>query len=142
MKAFAPYLSEGLTRRIDSALACENDYYRGHQNPNEKPEIEWLEFGLFSGANEKALPVAFYLESTQQEKDGSFHIPVKLRYGDRLNWQVATIVVRETGHYVIDDIVFLKDETLNVESRLSEILTIGCNGPKWVGNGEHGMVKN
>src|SRR2546422_11313240 len=40
MKAVAPYLSKTLLRRIELALACENDYYRQHQNPKEKPQIE------------------------------------------------------------------------------------------------------
>ena len=73
MKAVAPYLSKNLLRRIDLALACEDDYHRQHQNPKEKPGIEWFEFGLFTGGNEKVSPTAFDVERTQSEKDEQVH---------------------------------------------------------------------
>ena len=130
MNALTPYLSKGLIRRLDSAQACEDDYYRRRQDPKEKPQMKWFEVGLFSGGNEKALPVAFYVEGSHPEKDGSFRVHVRLRYGGSLNWHVAVIVVRENGHFVVDDVVFLKDETLDVESRLSQLLAVGCDGPR------------
>ena len=137
MKPFAPYLSKSLLYKIDVALACENDYYRQRQNPTEKPEIEWLEFGLFTGGNEKAEPRLFHIERTQSEKDGSSRVNVRLTWGAPSKpwiWRVAAIVVQEDRHFVIDDVIFLKDdETLDVESRLSEILTAGCNGSHWIG---------
>jgi len=138
MKTFAPYLSKSLLHRINLALACEDDYYRRHQRPNEKPPIEWLEFGLFTGGNERVSPRAFHIERTQSEKDGSFRVYLRLTWGLRpLIWHVAAIVVREDGHFVVDDVIFLKDdETLDTEFLLSEYLTGGCDGPRWVGYGE------
>src|SRR5215813_5265295 len=111
MTAVAPYLSKNLLHRIDLALACENDYYRQHQNPKEKPQIEWLEFGLFTGGNEKASPSAFDIERTQSEKDGSFHVHVRLTWGSPSkpwSWRVVAVVVQEDGHFVVDDVIFLK----------------------------------
>jgi hypothetical protein len=139
LKALAPYLSEGLFRRLDLALSCECDYSRQHQDPDEKPEIEWLELGLFSGANEKALPAAFHLERTQPEKDGSFRVYVRLTYGkleSAPDWHVAVFVVREGGHFVVDDVVFLKEDVQDVEPPLSKLLTLGCDGSRWVGYGK------
>ena len=140
MKAVAPYLSKNLLRRIDLALACENDYYRQHQNPKEKPQIEWLEFGLFTGGNEKVSPSAFDVERTQSEKDGSFRVHLRLTWGSPSKpwiWRVVAIVVLEDGHSVVDDVIFLKDENLDdVESRLSETLASGCDGGRWVGYGD------
>ena len=137
MKTFAPYLSKSLLHRIDLALACESDYYRQHQNPKEKPQIEWLEVGLFTGGNEKVSPTAFDVERTQSEKDGSFRVHVRLMWGPPSKpwvWRVVAIVVQEDGHSVVDDVIFLKDEKSgDVESRLSETLASGCNGPPWVG---------
>jgi hypothetical protein len=47
---------------------------------------------------------------------------------------VVAVVVQENGHFVVDDVVFLKDENVDdVESRLSGTLASGCNGPRWVG---------
>jgi hypothetical protein len=140
MKTFASYLSKSLLHRVDLALGCEHDYYRRHQDPNEKPQIEWLEFGLFTGGNEKVSPRAFHVERTQSEKDGSFRVYVRLTWGspaDPWIWRVAAKVVQENGRFVVDDVIFLKDEkTLEDESSLSEILSAGCDGPRWVGYGD------
>ena len=137
MKVLAPYLSKSLLHRIDLARACERDYYRQHQSAKEKPQIEWLEFGLFTGGNEKVSPRAFDVERTQSEKDGSFHVYVRLKWGSPSKpwmWRVVAVVVQEDGHFVVDDVIFLKDENLDdVESRLSETLASGCKGPRWVG---------
>jgi hypothetical protein len=140
MKGIAPYLSKNLLRRMDLALACEGDYYRQHQNPKEKPQIEWLEFGLFTGGNEKVSPSSFAIERTQSEKDGSSHVHVTLTWGSRSKpwiWHVVAVVVQQDGHSVVDDVVFLKDENSDdIESRLSETLISGCSGPRWVGFGD------
>lgn len=147
-KALAPYLSKGLISRIDTALACSGDYLRKHKDPNIKPPLDWLELGLFSGGNERALPAAFHVESTQPEKDGSFRVQVSLTYRDSyetygrpptdentFRWHVDVIVARESGRFVIDDVFFPKD-AWDDESRLSQTLTAGCDGPRWVGYGE------
>jgi len=144
MKAFAPYLSKALLRQIDLAHACEDDYYRYHKDPNLKPPIEWLEFGLFTGGMENAAPGAFRVLGTESEKDGSFRVYVELiiMYGlpahpEPSVWYVATRVVRGNCKFVVDDVVFLKDySTLEDEFRLSQVLKAGCNGPRWVGRGD------
>jgi len=134
---FAPYLSKSLLRRIDLAVACGKDWYRQHPDPNLKPEFAWLEFGLFTGGNEQVAPRAFHVERAQPQKDGSFRVYVRLTWGSPAEpwiWHVAAIAVQENGHFVIDDVIFLKEEkTGEDESRLSEILTAGCNGPRWIG---------
>lgn len=139
MKALAPYLGESLLHRIELAHACEDDYYRHHHNPNLRPPIDWLEFGLFTGGNEKVSPRAFDVERTQSEKDGSYRVYVRLAWGPPSKpwiWRVAAIVVREDGRFKINDVVFLKDETIDSEFRLSKYLTGGCDGSRWVGYGK------
>lgn len=141
MKAFAPYLSKALLGQINLAHACEGDYYRHHPDPNLKPPIEWLEFGLFTGGMEDAAPRAFHLLGTEPQEDGSFRIYVELitMYGLPVHpkpsaWYVAAMVVRENGKFVVDDVIFLKDySTLRSEFRLSQVLRAGCNGARWVG---------
>ena len=70
-----------------------------------KPEMPWLEAGLFSGDNERAGPGTFQIARTESEKAGTFLVYVKLTGGDPPEkpwvWQVAAIVVRENGHFVI-----------------------------------------
>jgi hypothetical protein len=143
MKVFAPYLSKELRNKIDVALACSDDWNRQHPAPPVlKPPFDWLESGLFSGGNEKASPRLFHIERTQFEKDGSFRVYVRLTWGLREKpwiWHVAAIVVRERGRFVIDDVVYLKDEPEDIEMRLSEALADGCNGPHWIGDPDRGV---
>ena len=137
MKVFAPYLSKTLLHRVDVAMACSADEARQHPDPHSKPQIAWLEAGLFSGDDEQASPRTFHIEKKQREKDGSFRVYVRLTWGLRpLIWQVAAIVVRENGRFVVDDVVYLKDENRDVDSRLSEYLSAGCDGTRWVGRGD------
>jgi len=81
MKIFALYLSKALLHRIDLAIACSADEARQHPDPNLKPEIAWLESGLFSGDDERTSPRAFHIERTQREKNGSFRVYVRLTWG-------------------------------------------------------------
>ena len=140
MKVFAPYLSKALLHRIHSATACLDDWYRQNPDPHLKPEIGWLELGYFSGANERASPQTFNLERTQSEKDGSFRVYVKLTRsypdGHPSIWRVAVVVVRENGHFAVNDVIYLKDDVRDAEGRLSEALSSGCDGPRWVGFGD------
>ena len=143
MKVFTPYLSKTLLHRIDLAIACGKDWYRQHPGPTLKPPFAWLESGLFSGQDERTEPNAFVTEKTEPEKDGSFRVRVyvKLNGGTPPEkpwvWQVAAVVVRENGHFVIDDVIYLKDKYNPVDSRLSEVLSGGCDGPRWVGFGDN-----
>lgn len=140
MKIFEPYLSKALLHRIDAAGACYDDWTRQYPDRDLKPPFGWLESGLFSGDDEQASPRDFQIERSQSEKDGSFRVNVRLTWENppapRLIWRVAAIVIREGGHFVVDDVIYLKDEARLAESRLSEYLAQGCDGPRWVGFGD------
>jgi hypothetical protein len=139
MKIFAPYLSTALLHKMDLAIACVNDWYRRNPEPHLKPELGWLELGPFSGDNERGLPQTFHIQRTQSEKDGSFRVYVRLTRiypeGPPSIWRVAAIVIRENGHFEVDDVIYLKDKDYD-EDRLSEDLSAGCEGPRWVGFGD------
>jgi hypothetical protein len=138
MKILAPYLSKALLHKIDSSIACLDDWYRQNPEPHLKPEIGWLELGYFSGENERASPQTYLIEKTQSEKDGSFRVYVRLTraypQGSPSIWRIAAVVIRENGHFVVNDVIYLKDEDYD-EGRLSEGLSAGCDGPRWVGFG-------
>lgn len=140
MKTFAPYLSQRLLHRIDLATVCGADWYRKNPDPHLKPAFSWLELGLFSGGDEQATPSSFVVERTQSEKDGSFRVYVKLTYEEPLErpwiWHVAAIVLHQNGHYVVDDVIYLREPGESAESRLSAALSEGCDGPHWVGFGK------
>jgi hypothetical protein len=142
MKVFASYLSKPLLRRIDLADACSRDWIRQNQGHILKAPFNWAEAGLFSGGDEKASPGDFQIEGIQAETDGSFRVDVRLMWrppDGPGSWRVAALVIQEGGRYVVDDVVFLRDEGSSphapAEWRLSELLTQGCEGPHWVGRG-------
>jgi hypothetical protein len=142
MKVFAPFLSKALLHRVDLATACFEDWNRQHPDPSVKPDFGWFESGLFSGDDEQAEPRSFQIERTESEKDGSFRVYIKLTYGSptvkQWTWQVAAIVVQEHGHFAIDDVIYMKEGPEGrrlIDSRLSEYLSGGCDGARWVGYG-------
>ena len=138
-KTFAPYLSKALLHRIDLALACADDWDRQNPDPNVKPEYAWLELGLFSAGDDEDELRAFQVERTESESDGSFRVVVRLKWGwpPEETWitRVAAILVPENGRLVVNDVVYLKDNGMDVEYQLSKALSDGCDGPHWVGYG-------
>jgi len=137
MKSLSPYLSSSLLHRIAQARACGNDWFRQHPQNDIKPPFAWGEFGLFSGANDRSGPDTFKIEKVESENNGSFRVYIGFTEGNPpekpWTWQVADVVAQEGGRYVIDDVIFLRDKDIDAESRLSEILTKGCDGSRWVG---------
>ena len=132
VKIFAPYLSKALLHRIDLASACFEDWNRQYPDPNLKPDFGWFESGLFSGDDEQALPRDFRIESSESDNDGSFRVYVTLTGEEppapKWTWQVAAIVLRENGHFVVDDVIYRKEGKEGrrlVDSRLSEYLSAG-----------------
>jgi hypothetical protein len=137
VKVFAPYLGKVLLHRIEINVACQNDWDRQNPDPNSKPPF--LEIGLFSGDDLRAEPQAFNIERVQAEKDGTIRVYVKLTHDEPGEspwfWHVAAILRRENGHFVVNDVIYLKDGPQDVDARLSEYLSQGCDGPHWVGLG-------
>ena len=137
MKSLSPYLSSSLLHRISQARACRDDWFRLHPKNDEKAPSTWTEFGLFSGPDDRGHPYAFQIDKTESEDAGSFRVYVRLTEGPAKrpwNWQVAAVVVSRNGQFAINDVIFLRDENIVTESRLSEVLiTRGCDGRRWVG---------
>jgi hypothetical protein len=137
LKAISPFLSNSLLHRIAQTRACANDWFRQHPRNDVKAPFMWGEFGLFSGADDRGWPSSFEIEKMELQDDGSFHAYVKFTEGKPpqrpWTWRVADVETREGGRYVIDDVIFLKDKDDPDDSRLSEILAEGCDGPRWVG---------
>lgn len=140
MTTFAPFLSKALRHQIDQTAACEADWFRQYPQTGMKPGFGWLELGLFSGDGEKAGPSTFQIETTQAEKNGTVRVYVTLTHAESneppWTWQVAAIVRREDGRYLVNDVIYLKDKNNPTDVRLSKLLSQGCNGPHWVGEGQ------
>lgn len=144
--ALSAFLSKGLLRRLDEAQACEDDYLRQHGSEGRKPTFAWLETGIFSGSNEKGLPAAAAVERTQRRKDGSFYVYVQLTYkessetygklpnpSNTFHWGVTAVIIPESGKLFVNDVLFFKDKSNTIESRLSDSFP-GCDGSHWVGD--------
>jgi hypothetical protein len=139
LRIFAPYMSKQLLHSIDLFQGCNADWLRQYPDPQLKAPFGVSESGIFSGVYERTDPTLARIKTTQMEGDGSYRVDVTLTYedppGDRHPWGVAAIVVRENDHYVLNDVIYLKDADLPVESRLSDALSDHCDGPYWKGYG-------
>ena len=139
MRVFAPYLSESLRRKIGQAEACGKDWNRQNGGQLEKAPFAWSEFGIFSGANERTSPATFQIESIHKTRDGSFQVVVGFTYrpGDGPgSWHVTDRVIQEGGRFVLDDVFFPKDDS-GEDATLTGILSEGCEGAHWIGEGGH-----
>jgi hypothetical protein len=159
-KAIWPFLSKRLIQRLEVTRACEADQIRHlkleeeklrREHPDEAKMIAlkpatWDEDGLFSGGNEEGVPAAATISRIESQDNKSSQVYVKLTYretfqtygrspnpADTFSWFVAAVVIFEEGHYLVDDVLFFKEHSTEVETRLSEMLSQGCNGPKWIG---------
>jgi hypothetical protein len=142
MKFFAPSLSKALLHRIDLAKACSADWDRENPEPHLKAKMDST-YRLFSGENWGLDPQSFQIERTQSEKDGSMLVYTILTSEEPLErpntWRVAAVLRNENGKYVIDDVIYVNDSTYDSpdgkppDQRLSEYLSAGCDGPRWIG---------
>lgn len=142
--ALQALLSARLLGQLDSAKACERDYYRQHPNPNEKPDSAWLERGLFSGEDEEAGPSEVNIDHVAR-RNGVYWVYVRFTYRETFQtygrapnpnstwrWRGAAIVRSENSRFVIDDIVLFKRGSSIIDWQLSDSF-VGCKGDRWVG---------
>ncbi len=144
-----PFLSKRLVQTLETAKACEDDYFRKHSDSDDKPEFQWLEMGLFSGDVEMAMPTEVVVERTEQQNDDTYIVYVQFTYDDSVYypehyqapdssytpfyWHGAAVVTKEEGQFVIDDILLFQRDSTTIEFRLSNFFR-GCDGPQWVGD--------
>jgi hypothetical protein len=127
-KVFGPYLSKGLLHGFDLDNACFDRWSRANPGDDLKPPFGTLELGVFSGGVEEAGPQTFHIEKVEAEKDGSYRALVTLTYAEpsfKLTWQVAPIVIPENGRFVVNNVIYLKQDNLD-EYRLSDTLIEDC----------------
>jgi len=146
-KALWPFLSARVRKQLAAGQDCEQDYYRQHRDvpgaDQLKPEFGWLEDGLFSGANEMALPVAVNVTKVEPLRDGQYRVGITFTYRDTFatygrppddsntfSWSGTVYVISEAGQYVLDAFL-IKDPEDQKERRTLEFS--GCQGGRWVG---------
>jgi hypothetical protein len=72
--ALWPFLSRRLTRQLESAQACQDDYYRQHANAGAGPKQAWINSGIFVGDGKRAAPFFINTGSKEAQKDGSYRV--------------------------------------------------------------------
>ncbi len=129
-KVFGPYLSKALRHGFDVDDACFDRWRRANPDPDLKPGIGLLEFGVFSGGVDDTEPQSFQVEKVEPGKDGSYRADVKLTRSEasaKQTWHVVAVVIFEDGRAVVDDVLYLKQDD-RAETRLSGILARDCKG--------------
>jgi hypothetical protein len=135
-KVFSPYLSKALHGRLNVALECARDWHRQYPSRDLKPEVAWLELGIFSGDAERTAPRKFEIDSVTPMGKGVTRVVLRLHTGEPgypvETWLVAATMVLENGRPVLDDVIYQPDIYGN-NQRLSGALSEGCRGGRWVG---------
>lgn len=138
-----PLMTRRLVRILQTAAACEDDYFRRNTCSSCKPQFSWLEFGLFSGGNEEALPAEIEIVDSESIAPKSFRITVKFTYREtfatygrppnpenHFEWLGQVIVDCSKKSCLIDDFS-RKDYDFTLSTSF-----IGCDGSRWVGIAE------
>jgi hypothetical protein len=143
-----PLFSARLAGRLALLEACERDYYEGNRGRREgeqlKSGIPWMEYGLFSGGDEKALPVDVRIRrvtpagvSTRVELEFTYRDTYET-YGrppddsNTFRWRGFMVLVKEAQHYLVDDYVPVDDDTGKMMAPLSGDFH-ECRAGRWVG---------
>jgi len=142
--AIWPLLSKRLIKAFETRVACDRDWVRQHPDANVPPYIlkppGFYEVGLFSGGDEAGYINGAVAGTARAQTDGSYLVYVELwsyldggllslRTDKAYRWRVAARVISENGHFVVDDILFLKGELDNDKSvYVSKMITAGCRG--------------
>jgi hypothetical protein len=140
--ALWPFLSRRLTQQLETAQACQDDYFRQHPNADAGPKPAWLGKGIFVGYGKRALPLSAFATHKELQKDGSFAVSVQLTYvklpgfvPDEAGWALIAKVVLENNRFVVDDVRLFDGLYTDGPSHLLSETFTGCNGSHWTGEG-------
>jgi len=137
--ALWPLMTPRLVKVLDDARACEAEYMRNRGNSDEKPEFWWLEDGLFSGANEMALPARVEVLTTEKIDANTSRVIVRFTYEDSptdgrapnleasFQWRSEMRVVCDAQHCLVDDFTPYDTDGGKL-TPLSQSFSSFCNG--------------
>lgn len=144
-----PFLSKRLELQLESAKACEADYFRQHpQTTDRATQPAWLKTDLFTGSGNRIAPTSAWPVRQGQQKDGAFLVLVNLfsqtiDLGNGLkggagnpggSWHAMVRVTSEDGRYVVDDVRLFEGASTEGPSYLLSESFPGCSGPHWEGS--------
>ena len=140
-----PLMTSRLTRILETAAVCEEDYFRQNTCTDCKPEFWWLEDGLFSGGNENALPAEVEIVKIRAKRSRSYQVTLRFTYRETFatygrppdpantyQWNGMAIVDCSSGRCLFDDFIRLDPKTGKPFLTLSTAFT-DCRDGKWIG---------
>jgi hypothetical protein len=138
--ALWPFLSQRLMQQLETAQACQNDYFRQHPNADTGPKPAWLDAGIFVGHSKRALPLSAFSTHQEPQKNESFAVSVALTYvklpgfvPDEASWAVIANVIPEDNRFVVDDVRLFDGLATDGPSHLLSETFTGCDGTHWTG---------
>ena len=138
--ALWPSLSKRLTKQLETAQGCQDDYFLRHSNADAGPKPAWLDKGIFTGISKRALPLSAFATHKESQKDGFFAVSVQLTYvklpgfvPDEANWGVIATVIPEDNRFVVDDVRLFDGTRADGPSHLLSESFAGCDGTHWTG---------
>jgi hypothetical protein len=145
--ALLPLMSKRLSEQLETAQACEEDYFKQQQATDGAPKPSWLRSGLFSGDGERASPIYSLPVRKEPQGDSSFLVYVDLAHeysglgngysylnGHKVQmWRVVARVVSANGRFVVDDVRIFDNDSTDGPSHLLSDAFVGCGGRHWTG---------
>jgi hypothetical protein len=148
MTTIRPFLSKRLAEQLQTAQACQEDYFRQHRATGNAMGPAWQKWGIFSGDGKRALPTYLVVDRKESQKDGSFLVFVWIEYDHTnlghkpppasgnapdMEWRVAAKVVAEDGRFVVDNVRMFDGLSTDGPSNLLSDLFASCDGSHWTG---------
>jgi hypothetical protein len=145
--AIQHYLTKRLTKQLQTARGCQDDYSRQHLTGSGTSKPGWLKSGLFSGEGSHASPIDASASGKERQDDGSYLVYVDLEpleavidlgHGRRAfhggyTWQVEARVRPENGRFLVDDVRIFDRFPAEGPSHLLSDSFAGCDGSHWTG---------
>jgi hypothetical protein len=128
----SPLLTERLIRALDNGRDCGRDWSR-QQPAGSTDKPPFVDCCLFTASNDW-FPSSFEILSSEALPDGRRIVSIQYRYESPQEhgaWQVAVIVAREHGRYLIDDFVGDLDEPFSEPFFLSSGFA-ECQDGRWM----------
>jgi len=151
--ALWPFLSQRLTQQLETAQACQDDYFRQRQAAGSISKPSWMTSDLFSGEDERGAPFFVNIVHKEPLKDGVFAVQLDAverditgknssiiaggirAYRVKRDWPIIANVVLENKRFVVDDIRIFEEDTTDGPSHLLSETFAGCDGSHWTGAG-------
>jgi hypothetical protein len=149
--ALWPFLSRRLTQQLETAQACQDDYFRQQSAAGTISKPAWMTSDLFSGVEERAAPFFVNIVHKEPLKDGFFAVQLDAverdiagknrsiiaggvrAYRVKKDWPIIANVVLENNRFVVDDIRIFEEGTTDGPSHLLSETFAGCDGTHWTG---------